>query len=166
EREKALAAGMTDYITKPVTITRLVRMMAKYLETRVVTGATTRVSREPSSQPLRRAQSRNGASSSPAEGPSPLDQGVRRSPTVVKLFRQMVPDQLAGLKEAIESGDSTEVKLSAHKLKGGCLALGARRMGSLCADLEPLPDNAHQLFKELEMEHQIVLEALAAELGD
>lgn len=166
EREKALAAGMTDYITKPVTITRLVRMMAKYLETRVVTGESSRVSREPSSGPEPRALSQGGVSFSDVEGPPPLDSGVRRSPTVVKLFRQMVPDQLAGLKEAIESGDSTEVKLSAHKLKGGCLALGARRMGRLCAELEPFPDNAHRLFKELEVEHEIVLEALSAELGD
>src|SRR5690606_28216633 len=38
EREKAVAAGMTDYVTKPVTITRLVRAMAKYLETRRITS--------------------------------------------------------------------------------------------------------------------------------
>jgi HPt (histidine-containing phosphotransfer) domain-containing protein len=103
---------------------------------------------------------------SDTEGPSPLDPGVRRSATVVKLFRKMVPDQMAGLKEALDSRDSSEVKQAAHKLKGGCLALGAKKMGALCASLEPSPDEAQKLFKELEAEHQIVLRALAAELGD
>ena len=166
EREKALAAGMTDYITKPVTITRLVRMMSKYLETRTVASIRPAQKsfpadsgRDPSSAPGR-------MSIADVEGPLPLDPGVRRSPTVVKLFRKMVPDQIAGLKEAIESRDTTEVKQAAHKLKGGCLALGARKMGDLCASLEPFPDNAQQLLKELLAEHAVVLEALSAEMGD
>jgi CheY-like chemotaxis protein len=166
EREKALAAGMTDYITKPVTITRLVRMMSKYLETRTVKSERPKPNsnqpqsgKEPSPDPHR-------VTIADAEAPSPLDPGVRRSPTVVKLFRKTVPDQMAGLKEAIENGDSSEVKQAAHKLKGGCLALGARRMGELCASLEPFPDNAKQLMKELSAEHAVVLEGLAAEMGD
>ncbi len=161
EREKAIAAGMTDYITKPVTITRLVRMMAKYLETRVVDS----VRPQPGSD--RGAAANEGRLTIPdAEGPPALDPGVRRSKAVVKIFRKTVPDQLAGLKEAISSGDSNEVKQSAHKLKGGCLALGATRMGSLCASLEPFPDDAQQLFKQLQAEHEVVLEALFAELGE
>ncbi len=167
EREKALAAGMTDYITKPVTITRLVRMMAKYLETRTIApeknGAPDSLPAD--SQP--KVALRGSRDSIPdAERSDPLDPGVRRSPAVVKLFRKMVPDQLAGLKEAIDSGDTTEVKQAAHKLKGGCLALGAKKMGAICASLEPFPDNARQLFKELQAEHAVVLEALSAELGD
>jgi HPt (histidine-containing phosphotransfer) domain-containing protein len=101
----------------------------------------------------------------PQTGVSPLDPGVRRSLTVVKLFRKMVPDQLEGLLEAISSGDSMEVKQAAHKLKGGCLALGAKKMGALCASLEPNPDNARAIFKELEAEHLVVLEALEQEHG-
>lgn len=166
EREKALAAGMTDYITKPVTITRLVRMMAKYLETRVVDSVEQRPGQDPGDGVLGPASDGNRLTIPDAEGPPPLDPGVRRSPAVVKLFRKTVPDQLAGLSEAISSRDSTEVKQSAHKLKGGCLALGARKMGELCASLEPFPDDARQLFKQLQVEYEIVLEALSAEMGD
>jgi hypothetical protein len=45
------------------------------------------------------------------------------------------------------------------------LALGARKMGAICASLEPNPDDARTLFKELQAEHVLVLEALEAELG-
>lgn len=166
EREKALAAGMTDYITKPVTITRLVRMMSRYLETRAVASERPLQLSSPAQSGRGSSPDASRATISDAEYSGPLDPGVRRSPTVVKLFRKMVPDQIAGLKEAIENRDSTEVKQAAHKLKGGCLALGARKMGAICASLEPFPDNAQQLMKELQAEHALVLAALSAEMGE
>jgi len=193
EREKALAAGMTDYITKPVTITRLVRMMAKYLETRVVAPVPRweepgeafeeeeTVIEKPASRsatppvrsntpPVRSMTPPVRASSDEASGTSApndaLEPGVRRSKVVVGLFRKMVPDQIEGLKEAVSTGNSSEVKQVAHKLKGSCLALGARKMGNLCAEIEPCPDNGPELLKRLDEEHVRVLAALAAELGD
>ncbi len=155
EREKAQAAGMSDYITKPVTITRLVRMMAKYLETTSVVG------REPSHH-----EDDEPALDAPISGEDErpaLDPGVRRSKAVVGLFRRMVPDQMAGIEEAVGAGDSGEVKQGAHKLKGSCLAVGAKDMAGICAQLEPHPDNAHALLKELSHEHRRVLRALEEE---
>jgi CheY-like chemotaxis protein len=169
ERDKALACGMTDYLTKPVTITRLVRMLAKFLETRVVEAPRSepQTSENPLSADGGKVPSSDGAVTIvDAEGSTVLTPGVRRSATVVSLFRRLVPDQMAGLSEAISAGDSQEVKQAAHKMKGGCLALGAKTMGALCASLEPNPDNARALFKQLQAEHELVLEALRAELGD
>ena len=160
EREKALAAGMTDYITKPITILRLVRVMARYLSTEQV-----------DSQLLTAKQAAFGSAThslAPSQteseiipGTEALASDVHRSATVVKLFRRLVPDQIAGLKEAINTGDSVEVGQLAHKLKGGCAAVGARKMSALCAILEPYPDNARQLIRDLETEHLAVLAALA-----
>lgn len=79
---------------------------------------------------------------------------------VIGLFKKLVPDQLAGLREAIDTGNSLDVAQCAHKLKGGCGALGARKMAALCSILEPYPDNARQLIRELETEHLAVLAAL------
>ncbi len=195
EREKALAAGMTDYITKPVTIMRLVRMMAKYLETRagappaaqleVEQGAAsvphaaiaarnlTPARRISSSQPpAAHADSfppesiRGSALSGVPEslgGSIVLDPEVRRSKAVMGLFRKMVPDQIEALREAVATGNSSEVKQVAHKLKGSCLALGAVSMASVCAQLEPNPEDAHQLLGRLDRAHDRVLSALDLE---
>lgn len=201
EREKALAAGMTDYITKPVTIMRLVRMMAKYLETRAgVRSARPRddeeegvrseaavphaaqaaersaaASRRTVSTPAaedaheslapesRRGDSLHSPSGAPTSRRIVLDPGVRRSKVVVGLFRKMVPDQIEGLREAVATGNSSEVKQVAHKLKGSCLALGAVSMAGVCAQLEPNPDDAHSLLGRLDQEHERVLGALDLE---
>jgi len=191
ERDKAISAGMTDYITKPVTITRLVRMMAKYLETESVSrsqhpGPKSSNSDEKSQSSeqkknvVSKAAAKNGLEKKVREGaPSgpvtitesselgpPLEVGVRRSKAVVGLFRKMVPDQLAALNESVSTGNTGETKQQAHKLKGSCLALGANQMASICAKLEPSPAEGASLLKTLAREHERVLAALSAELGD
>src|SRR5690606_6606704 len=100
--------------------------------------------------------------SEPAAEPH-LHPGTRRSPAVATLFRRMIPDQLELLEQAISLRDAAEVKRLAHKLKGSCLALGARQMAALCAQLEPLPTDAQVRLVALRHEHQAVLEALASE---
>jgi CheY-like chemotaxis protein len=103
EREKAIAAGMTDYVTKPVTITRLVRTMSKYLETQKISSEKPVRTANESAQPARKPLP------SVADSGGVLEPGVKRSAVVTKLFRKMVPDQLEGLSEAIASGDGLEV---------------------------------------------------------
>ncbi len=162
EREKALDAGMTDYITKPITILRLIRVMARYLPTtealEPVMGS--RRDRSSSASPSETIDKQPSEATDDIPGAEVLASDVRRSGAVVSLFRSLVPDQLAGLKEAIDTGDSVEVAQLAHKLKGGCAALGARKMATLCSIIEPYPDNARQLIRELEVEHLAVLVAL------
>lgn len=167
EREKALEAGMTDYITKPVTIVRLVRMLAKYLETTEVdeqpdaTGAPRNVRH--SSYDLAEPEEEERSSQRRKELATALDPGVSRSATVIKLFRKMVPDQMAGLFEAVATGNSAEVKQVAHKLKGSCLALGATRMAGTLKEIEPNPDNVAVLLVRLNEEFTVVLSALEVE---
>ncbi len=193
ERDKAIAAGMTDYLTKPVTITRLVRMMAKFLETQAVPRSDrafnqneARVTEEkivvsePNILEGDTAHNNDGsptvqsASLPPVQQSTPtphekelaLDPGVRRSKAVIGLFRKMVPEQVSGLKEAANSRDTEETRQGAHKLKGSCLALGAKPMARICAQIEPSPKELPQLLKALSLEHERVLEALVIELGE
>jgi len=177
EREKALAAGMTDYVTKPVTITRLARVMARFLPTRA-TGAAPIPEQneiemgEPPLEPSERSplgerhpalvpahrEVRTRVDTGPA-----LDPGVKRSKVVIGLFLRTVPEQLSALEQAVLVGHSDDVKQVAHKLKGGCLAIGARGMGALCAKLEPNPDDRSDVFEALQSEHEAVRLALEAE---
>jgi signal transduction histidine kinase/CheY-like chemotaxis protein/HPt (histidine-containing phosphotransfer) domain-containing protein len=169
EREKALAAGMTDYVTKPVTITRLAKAMARYLQTETV-----RESR--ASVHTLEAATAEAAAELLAEDPEPapapasapaqsgaLDPGTKRSKVVVGLFLKMVPDQIEELASAVTAEDPVKVKALAHKLKGSCLAIGARRMGSLCAALEPNPGESQELVVALREEHELVRAALHAD---
>jgi len=124
EREKALAAGMDDYVTKP-------------LNTKLLREALERWWPRDSLWPCQ-------AASIPAPPPSPnqsaLDPTVERSPGVVRVFLRYVPDQLASLESAFSSNDREALRAAAHKLKGSCLSVGVPRMAALCASLESEPD--------------------------
>jgi HPt (histidine-containing phosphotransfer) domain-containing protein len=52
------------------------------------------------------------------------------------LFVDAAPEQVAHIREAMHMGESDATRRAAHKLKGSCLAIGARRMASACAHIE------------------------------
>jgi HPt (histidine-containing phosphotransfer) domain-containing protein len=90
-----------------------------------------------------------------------LDPNVRRSQGVVRVFLRHVPEQMASIRAAVQSGDAEALRAAAHKLKGSCLSVGVPRMGELCASLESVPTNAGELEAELEREFARVREHLA-----
>ncbi len=152
ERERALAAGMTDYIAKPVSPAALGRLLARYL---------------PTEERSAHVPSGDGG---PASVERALDPGFRRSRKVAELFLTLVPEQLAELGRALSLRDAVAVRAHAHKLKGGASALGALRMAALCAELESNPANARELLVALEAEHaraaiELLRELEAAQRG-
>jgi signal transduction histidine kinase/CheY-like chemotaxis protein/HPt (histidine-containing phosphotransfer) domain-containing protein len=108
ERDKVLAAGMDDYLSKPLRPHSLERMLERYVgedEVFVASGP------EPSETPA-----------------VELDMTISRSPRLVGLFVSRVPENLAELEAVLALGDSRRVREKAHKLKGSCLAVGAELM--------------------------------------
>ncbi|HYP98212.1 MAG TPA: response regulator [Polyangiaceae bacterium] len=152
EREKAMAAGMDDYVTKP-------------LNTKLLRDALERWWPRESMWPCQ-PTGLSLAPPPPAPPPDPyagaLDPNVQRSPGVVRVFLRHVPDQLASVASAISSADAEALRAAAHKLKGSCLSVGVPRMASLCADLEAVPEaqQAHELQKQLDEEFVRVRELL------
>ncbi len=147
ERERAIAAGMDDYVTKPVDAQLLQDALERWWP---------RVSLVPYA---------SSGSSIPAPvldttGGS-LDPGVRRSQGVVLVFLGHVPEQLSSISKALDSGDSEALRGAAHKLKGSCLSVGVPRMAALCASLESSPANPRELMADLEREFDRVREHLA-----
>jgi signal transduction histidine kinase/DNA-binding response OmpR family regulator/HPt (histidine-containing phosphotransfer) domain-containing protein len=124
EREKALAAGMDDYVTKP-------------LNTRILREALERWWPRESMWPCQPA---SVPPPPPAPNDAALDPTVERSPGVVRVFLRHVPDQLASLASALSSNDPEGLRAAAHKLKGSCLSVGVPRMAALCESLEAEPD--------------------------
>jgi len=77
------------------------------------------------------------------------------------LFLRTVPSDIEAVEKAILADDPAELKKAAHRLKGGCLAVGVPRMASVSAQLEQNPANRAELCSELFREFQRVKNRLA-----
>ncbi len=127
-RDKCLAAGMDDYIKKPVQLTELETAM-------------------------QRAHDRQTNSPQPAdstlEALSTLDLATLESlralsepghpdlvTELVDLFLSDVPPRLKKMHDAAATGDAATVYAQAHTLKGSAGNLGAKAMAALCQSIE------------------------------
>jgi len=54
------------------------------------------------------------------------------------LFFEEAPANFHAMKRAQETGDTKTTEQLAHKLKGGCMNLGAKKLGSLFESVEKL----------------------------
>jgi signal transduction histidine kinase/CheY-like chemotaxis protein/HPt (histidine-containing phosphotransfer) domain-containing protein len=116
ERTKAIAAGMDDYIAKPVSPAALHALLKRWL-------------------PL----DRSVLPATRPTAPPDLDPGRMRSPRVAALFLALAPAQLETLLNAAASADQESIKRSAHKLRGSALSIGALRLAEHCQKLEAEP---------------------------
>ena len=139
EREKALAAGMDDYVTKPINGAVLGEAIQRWWPKAL--------GREPESG--ERSASVNTDPSTGDTVTRALDPHVRRSPAVAKIFLKHVPEQIRSIGQALEAQDELTLKAASHKLKGSCLAVGVPRMAELCGALEEGTGNAQAHFAEL-----------------
>ena len=170
DREKALDAGMDDYVTKPVTAKELGAVLERWIAPHELSKQETTT---------------NIADSDPAasnEEEAVLDESVVATlrelqeggePDVleelIELFLEDAPPQIAALWEAVDAGNAQVVERIAHTLKGSSGNMGATRMAAICSDLEDVGASsalykAPELLKQLEEEFGRVREALAAEV--
>jgi CheY-like chemotaxis protein/HPt (histidine-containing phosphotransfer) domain-containing protein len=142
ERERALAAGMDDYISKPIRQQILAEVLERWCPSDAPPATPSR-----SIRPARLL----------------LDPGVTRSRAVINVFLKHVPGQISGIEQAVGGRDAAQLKQAAHKLKGGCLAVGVTGMARLCAALEPSPSNQDELLDQLKREFTEVRSLLERE---
>ena len=107
DRERCLAVGMDDYISKPIERTRLAEMLGRWVP--LVPAA---VSAEPSPPP--------GA--------------LRRE--LAALFLEDVPARVAELEAAVRQEDREALRRAAHQLKGTAATVGATEVARSAAELE------------------------------
>jgi CheY-like chemotaxis protein/HPt (histidine-containing phosphotransfer) domain-containing protein len=158
DREKALEAGMDDYVSKPVDPGELEAVLERWIP-----------QAERETADLDEQRTTDGSVGALGGATDPLDRsvilGLRElgGPELLTelggLFLEDVPSQLEALREAIEGGDAASVERVAHTLKGSCGNMGATRMSTICAELQ---DVGHSE----ELERAVVLvERLGAEFG-
>jgi signal transduction histidine kinase/DNA-binding response OmpR family regulator len=133
ERDKVLAAGMDDYLTKPIPLRLLEGTLARWL----MGAESPQEEEEPSVvQPLPQ-QLRALAENLDNDAHTPeLDPDVPRSAKVIELFLRLVPKQLDELSAAASARDATRVQALSHRLKGSCASIGARAMARLCEGIQ------------------------------
>jgi CheY-like chemotaxis protein len=152
DREEGLAAGMDDYVTKPIRVEELISALGKSRARAPMPGAA-----EPSQTGAARPEEAPIASSAalpptepPASAPAapPLDAAwlarLRRTvgddPAVlaelIDTFLSDAPRLLVDLRRSLEQGDAAGVRLAAHSLKSNGAEFGAAAFADLCKQLE------------------------------
>jgi two-component system, sensor histidine kinase and response regulator len=147
ERERAIAAGMDDYITKPLKPKLLKEAIERWWPRESLAPGALHAS----SIPVGAIRDDDGS----------LDPNVSRSQSVLRVFLRHVPAQIDAIVRAVASGDPEALRSAAHKLKGGCLSVGVPRMAALCAELEESPKEPAPLAEELVREFAKVQTRLA-----
>lgn len=140
DRDRCLAAGMDDYLAKPLRPDDVARVLERWLPGAPVGNGAAAAAR-PVPEP------HAAATAGAADGPM-LDEagfGALRDDFPPDAVRQLVhafidstPTIIERIVLAAEGDDHVEVAQGAHRLKGGCLAVGAGRLNDLAVELEAL----------------------------
>ncbi|MGB3681619.1 MAG: PAS domain S-box protein [Rubrobacteraceae bacterium] len=167
DREKALDAGMDDYVAKPVKAGELDGLLKRWLPEEADLGPA-------ASDPTVHAEDGQ------AEDGHVLDPDVLESlrglqepgePDILaelaELFLEDATAQIGALREAVETGDAQAILRLAHALKGSSGNMGAKETSRICARLEELgrlenTNSAGDLLDQLEIEFDAARTALEA----
>jgi len=127
EREKCLAAGMNDHITKPVSSRVLAQTVARW------TG-----DKPPPAQDDATAQA-------PAKGQTVFDRqsliglvGAEAAGHTLDVFRNGLHQQLAQMRAAADNADLPTIRAVSHSLKGGAATVGAPVIAERAREIERL----------------------------
>jgi len=188
DREACLAAGMDDYLAKPIRVPELQAALERsgvWLRERAMVGSmgTGRAKAVGDAQAVDNGQAVDKRRTDPMVDvlSEPLDRAVLAGlrelqvagePDVVAqfitLFVDEAPPLIAAIRAGMMAGDTAAVRRAAHSLKSGSADMGAQHMAVLCAELEQRGrsgslDGAETLVAQLEDEWERVAAALAAE---
>lgn len=169
DRERCLAAGMDDYISKPFTQAKLRAVLTTWLKSPLTPAQHAEAARDLNLEP---------ATGEPSAPVVVLDEAALNQiralqrpgrpsvlTRVVRLYLDDSPRLIKALQEAVREGDAMALQKGAHTLKSSSANLGAMELASLCRELETLGREAHlentlPLMKQLEHVYFGVREAL------
>jgi CheY-like chemotaxis protein/HPt (histidine-containing phosphotransfer) domain-containing protein len=162
DREKCIAAGCDDYMTKPFKVAQLSEMIERWGHRDESAGASV-------------------AAVTPALEGSAIDSTVFDTfredgggkafvTELIDMYLEDSTSRMASLKNAVERRDAAALRLVTHSLKGSSSAVGAGAFAAMCGEMEALARNGTiegtpALFASLEAEFARVRDALYLEQG-
>jgi len=156
DRDKCIAVGMNDYISKPIRVDELIRALSES-EPRVKNPEPVPVLEEAiDTSVLRDFRATMG---------SEANQFLVQ---LIELYLEETPSLLAEMDKAVIQTNAAQLQSAAHTLKSSSASLGAMSLSKLCEQLESLGHagttaGAREIVAQLESEYERVKSALQLE---
>jgi PAS domain S-box-containing protein len=175
DAEKCIAAGMDDYIDKPVDKAKIGNVLERWFGQRQSPPSSAMASGAPHRGVghLDNQDAKDSAASENAIDAEHLAQlrDVMEDEFVdlLQTYLENSPKEISKLKAALAQGDTEAVVKSAHTLKGSSSNLGAVRLSSLCKQIESngragqLDEQTRALYEAVEQEFVAVRTRFLAE---
>jgi len=175
DREKCLAVGMNDYISKPFGQDRILEILTRWLPDNLQS----RPQQSPEQSLYPKAMEVSALANADVLDRKALE-NIRSLQSegaadilsqIINLFLEETPNQLKNLQQAIRDNDAGTVYSIAHSLKSSSANLGAMKLSALLKDLEEkgrrkaLTDTP-SLFLQIENEFKRADKLLQSEILD
>lgn len=168
DRQFCLAAGMDDYLAKPVKIEELIRALRESHSEISGVGPEKRTTEGGSTGRDMLDQEALGKLMSLAGN------NIEFVAELIDIFLLESPQLLSVMRHSVNRGDGPGLRMAAHTLKGNSAGFGANRLATLCQELETKAklnqlEGASDLVFEVEAEYrdtETALRSLALEVGE
>ncbi len=164
QKKEVLKFGFSDYLTKPIDLTKALPLFKKYLQTQ-------ERKERPITPPYRQDEKTRARYSQHSDRTDLLHEGVLNSYSssfrekLIHLFHQQVPKSIEELRQCIEEQDAKGIAEVAHHIKGSSLSLGASQMVAICHDMQEMGEQkklsgVNASFERLKESYEETIKAL------